>query len=258
MNQIKITDNIYIDASGKNEYNIATKGNVYINGKAVYDAGSRRHPYCDIFCVTDEYAFLGIHGCNPGCYPFLDRMLIIRLSDLKHREIKLWPLIGEAKYDEKSKLCSVKMRYGKVCVSSSIRKAEIYPHRIFAEDLRPGTTVSPKYNGTLASCFDYKVLEDYGILIKLKDTLTPLDLLEFHGFNADYDIFKLWDLGAGTSFLLFTDSQTRKSWTVSWGNSTSMVGNDIWERRDGLLDAIKKVFPNHPAYREELYGKVIQ
>lgn len=95
----------------------------------------------------------------------------------------------------------------------------------------------------LSDVLDVKDLGDAGYLLKLKPDHPRTDLLNFKGFGLQYDAFKLWDLNKGTAYLMFLDTENNSTWTVSWGHSTTMTSEHVWEMQMELLACICKKFP---------------
>lgn len=232
---------------------------IFIKGKPVLQFG-RDFLYENHYLETKDYIYYGIHSHNPGCYEFLDRLLVIRKEDYEYKMVSLWDVIGYRPYKESSALIDLSIQKsqknpeGLVVVSSQIGKAIVHPERIFAKDAQELEHFEPQGPLTeLKNCFTYDITKGHGILLRLKEEIPKSHLLFFSGFSDDYDTFKFDSLHAFTKTLLFTNSKCGGSWQISWGNRTTMTTDAVWSRRDQLLQCVKEVIPNHPAYREDLY-----
>lgn len=237
-----------------------TEDQIYILDQPVLSGRERPYNLKDVSYCDEDYSFIGVHSFNPGCYEYLDRIVVVNNHNFKFYKIFAYLFIGSErdKYGDESKLQKIWKEDGKYFAKSEYKTIQIFPKKIFSEDVKPGDIFSTNENKEMKDMFLYEVLEDYGILMTLKDGVSKLDLLKFHGFNAEFDTFKIWDLDKSTSYFLLYDSVSDKTKEVSWGNSTSCVSGSYWQRRDGLLDSIKKVIPNHPAYKEEQFVKIIE
>lgn len=243
--------NIDIDKRVKVE-----EDNILIDGEPIlseYDL-----PYPDKRAETERFLFLGIHGENPFCYPFLEKLIIIDKTDLTWKEIPLYEYIGKNPYGKESALLDLNVVGNSVYAVSEIATVRIHPERIFAREPEMGEVYQTDDNAGLKGMFTYEIIENDGILLRLKPGFKKTDLLRYNGFNASYDTFKIWDLTESTSYMLLLDYETCESKEVSWGSSTTIVSGSYWQRRDGLLQCIKEILPNHPAFREEGYVEVIQ
>ena len=236
--------------------------NIYVNGTPVLKG--RDVPYEDIILQKGRYIMIGVHGCNPSCYKYLDEICVISLPDLKAKVLKVFHMLGNDHYDEKSKLRGIWLEDGEFHAKSDLHEIIINPDMIFAPNIPKGYKAEVGDGkdlcpSELKKCFTFEVLEDYGILIKLREGIPREHLLKFHGFGMTYNAFKIWDLGKGTSHMMFidTDKPNGNCLTVSWGHSTSCVSDAIWQQRDELLKCVKELMPNHPDYRNEFYIKRI-
>ena len=241
---------VFIDGTGSdiNPNGYYENGQVFVDGVNVLEG--RETPYRDMLVITDEFTYVGIHSCNPGCYSYLDKVLVVRNSDLSYKKVPLWKLFGTLNpITELSANIN-----GLVTVSNGKKSAIVHPLRIFDDTELRGTTIPyhPELkNKDFADFFEYRILGDYGVIMTLKED--KMKLLDYPGFNLMWDTFKFWNLGCGTSYLLFLNSEKGTSWEVSWGNSTTITDGSVWQRRDLLLDAMKKKIPTHPAWKEECY-----
>ena len=94
------------------------------------------------------------------------------------------------------------------------------------------------------------VCDDYGVLMELSKSRK--ELLRFHGFCTKYDTFKLWDIGTHNQMLCL-DSVTNEQIIHSVRKKDVWSSQHIPEMYEELLGCIKKVFPNHPAFRKDGY-----
>ena len=208
------------------------------------------------YLASDEkYLLIGVHNDNPNCYQYLEKIIVYDMETEDYKLIKIWGAIGSPRYNENSKLISVTYENGNFVVKSPIKTAYVFPQVIMAEDIKPNTIVSPELDLTkMETCFDYEIMEDMAILMTLKEEVPMTQFLKWHGFNMDYNAFKIWGaFYGGQSYLMFVNTKTGKSWTVSYGNSTTMTSGEVWQRKDTLLECIKKIVPTHPQVREHCY-----
>lgn len=204
----------------------------------------------------DRYVVIGVHNDNPGCYKYLDMVIVYDTETDGYKLVRAWDVLGDSYHNESSKLNSVTYEDGNFVIKSCAKTAYVFPQLIMAEDIKPNTVVSPILDITkMETCFDYEVMEDMAILMTLKEEVPMTQFLKWHGFNMDYNAFKFWGsiLSGGQSYLMFVNTKTGNSWTVSYGHSTTMTSGEIWQRRDVLIDCIKKVLPSHPQVREYCY-----
>lgn len=90
----------------------------------------------------------------------------------------------------------------------------------------------------LANCFDYTVCNDHAVILKLKEELKPIHLLQFDGFLAGYSVFKIEKHGYNGTFTMVKDEETY--FTVTWGHSLSMVSDHVWKMRDAIAECIRE------------------
>lgn len=90
----------------------------------------------------------------------------------------------------------------------------------------------------LSNCFDYMVCNDHSVILKLKAELEPIHLLQFDGFLCGYSVFKIEKHGYNGTFTMVKDESTY--WTVTWGNSTTMVSDYVWKMRDAILNCVRE------------------
>lgn len=210
-----------------------------------------------------DYTVIAIHGYNPGCYKYLDYAAVIKRTTGESRIVKLWRELNAndsyGHYDTEAKLNRLTVENGKVYAYSQQAKVEICVDNIFKPVIEPGYSYSPELDeDVMSTCFDYKVMKDNAILMTLKPELPMTKFLEWHGFNMDYNAFKFWGsiFGYGQSYLMFANTNTGNSWTVDYGNSTTMTSGEVWQRRDELLNCILEQLPTHSSCYEQAFTKV--
>jgi hypothetical protein len=214
----------------------------------------------DYIATDGKYVVIGVHNCNPGCYKYLEMIVVYDITKDKYRLIKVWDVIGNACHSESDKLLSVKYDGNNFIIRSGLKSAYVFPENIMAEDMKPGTIVKPTLDLTkMETCFDYEVMDDMSVLMTLKEDVPMKQFLKWTGFSMDYDAFKFWGeiTHGGQSYLMFINMKTEKTWTVSYGHSTTAVGGYVWQQRDALLECMKKVLTNHPKFREYSYTQVL-
>lgn len=250
----------------KNKYVATVKdGDVYIGQKKVFSSESGRadrekksYAYNDLRAGSDDYELIGIHGSNPGNYKYLDSVLVVDKKTEKHHMLRLWPVIGGSHYGEESKLQYLCNKENVFYASSSSGKAVVRPDFIFTPPMAAKEIVSPALDiNKPETYFDYENCDNNDIIISLKKEVPRTQLLRLPGFNLSYNLFKFERGVIDYGYLLFVDTDTNKSWQISWGSSTSMVCDTVWDQRDFLVECMKKVIPNHPRIRESVYVEKI-
>ena len=213
--------------------------------------------YANMYTENDKYIVIGIHGYNPHCYPYLDRIIIIQKSTNTCKTIRLYTVI------DKAQLQNILMTDGapdSIFFTTTSAKGYLNCKEIF-DDRKciPHT----KYNSSkvpdeeiLSSLFTYEITDGYGILMKLKEDVDPNVLLRFDGFKNDYNAFKLWSSDKNTTepnTLLFIDTNKYCTQAITWGRSTTIASDYVWQCRDKLLKCVKKVLPFHPMFQNDKY-----
>lgn len=234
-----------------------------INGKEItfnLDVNKNGFIYESDECrATDgKYLLMGVHNDNPGCYNFLEMVLVYDLETNNYKLVRVWNDIGERPFSEESKLVSIVYEDGNFVVSSKNKKAYIYPNIIMAKDIEKNTIIKPKLDiNKMETCFDYEIMDDYAILMTLKEEVPMIQFLKWSGFDMSYNAFKFWGniIGCGQGHLMFVNTKSENSWIVNYGHSTTLVGDYVWTRKRILLDCIKKIVPTHPQIRETCYTK---
>lgn len=241
--------------------NFAVKNNKVYYGEAVVQCTTKYDVYRELVAENDKYFAVGMHGENSGCYPYLDVVFIGDKTTGAFEVIKVFKIIGVGSdgrpftsgnegqlrtigfADESTLLCQSASANAKVDLSLAFYPTE-----------KVGETASPKYDTLkLESYFDYEVVEDGGILLTLKDTVPRTQLLKWNGFDLSYNCFKLWGSfgGGGQAHFMMADSITNESFTVTYGSSTTMTSDYIWERRNHIRDCCRKMFPYHSQIRDD-------
>lgn len=229
-----------------------------INGNAV--GGT----YIGISAENDKFIVFGIHGENPHCYKWLDRAVVYDKETEKYRDVRLYSELGrnngrDAFNDDRAKLQKIwyDKRKKKFFAQSGFATVIINVENVVAEDVKPGFTYESgkPTPSDIPSCFKYKVLSDMSVLITLNPKITRNEMFEFPGFTKDYDMFKLSGAicGSGQSSLVFANTDSNETWSVQYGNSTTMTSKEVWRCRDTLIDCLRKAIPNHPRIRETTY-----
>lgn len=222
--------------------------------------GGHIYSGADYMASDGKYVIIGVHNCNPGCYEYLEMILVYDIANDRHKLIRVWDVIGDTSHSKADKLLSVKYENGNFVIRSGMKSAYVFPENIMADDMAPGTIVKPTLDlAKMETCFDYEIMDDMAVLMTLKEEVPMTQFLKWTGFNMDYDAFKVWGsiVCGGQSYLMFVNTKTGKSWTVSYGHSTTMVSGEIWQRKDKLIECMKKILTNHPKFREYSYTQVL-
>ncbi len=235
-----------------NTCNIEIKNDgLYINNNLVT---SMDKVYKNLRAENDNYICMGIHAENPGCYKYLDKVLLIEKRTGKYEFVNVSKVIGDQRhFDEESKLIKVACSGDNFIVASSIAKAIVYPYVLFDESLKEGDIVKPKLDMSKPETyFNYEVCTDEDVIITLKKEVPKAQLLRLPGFNMTYDTFKFSGaiINYGQSSLMFVDSTTGQSWSVSYGHSTTMTTDEVWKCKNFLVNCMLKAIPTHRKLRD--------
>lgn len=221
--------------------------------------------YTGMKAENDSFVVLGMHDENPRCYKWLDYAVVYEKSTEKYGLVRLYTLLavnsdGQPKYNnDGAKLLSLwyddmsKSFYAK----SDYATVVINVNNVVADDVKPGFVYENKNpsKNDISSCFIYEVLSDMSVVMMLNPKISRNSMFKWPGFTKDYDMFKLSGAieGYGQSYLVFANTDDNKTWTVSYGISTTMTSDAVWKRRDVLVNCIKEKIPNHPSIRESTY-----
>lgn len=228
-------------------------GMLYINGEAQVIKGV---PYPKLIKTTQNgaYSAIGIHAENPGCYKYLDKVLICDDKTGSTQEILAYSILaGNCRYnDPAAQLKRIRAKGNGFVVESDIAKAYINAEIAFMPAPKAGDAVTPKLDiNKMHTCFDYQITDDLGVIMKLKKDVPVSHQLMWDGFSMQYNAYKIW----GTSsqkYLMCINIDSGECWTVSSGTSTTMTSDYVWTRKKKLERCIKEVFPNHPFYRDQV------
>ncbi len=101
--------------------------------------------------------------------------------------------------------------------------------------------LATKLNNPVADLFNYKVCNENSVIISLKEDKTPLDLLAVDGFTQGHKLFKIEHNGYSGRMAFIKDINDPSTYfTITWGNSTSMVSDHYWVMRDTLIRCVKQ------------------
>lgn len=217
---------------------------------------------------NDRFVVFGIHGCNPGCYKYLDEVIVLDKVSMKTKKLHLYKFLADNKWfnSNASKLKSVTYRNGKFHFSSVGGQNFVMDvEQIMADSLvdpikKVAFSINSQDYSKLENLFEVYVMPGFDVLFRLKDGVSRSELLQFNGFNMAYDWFKIDNLEqCRDNTLTFLDSQNySKVYTVTWRDTTTMANDFIWSQRDQLLEALAKIVPNHPYIKRNYYSYFIR
>ncbi len=112
--------------------------------------------------------------------------------------------------------------------------------KLFENDIK--NELNKVVNYPAADLFNYKICNSNSVIVSLKKDKTPLDLLSLDGFTQGYTIFKV-ELGENNRnrMAFIKDINDANSYfTISWGNSTSMVSDHYWVMQRTIMRCIRQ------------------
>ncbi len=211
----------------------------------------------DSFIQNDTHAAVIRQDCNPGCYSDLNVLYMIDLDSGEIITTRLYdggrvqiPAEG-LKFDENGDII-VTNRSGNQLRRIKIKEA-------FARPLKEGDTIEPVYDKKRPETwFNYRIVEKNDIIIKLKDEVNREKLFDLPGFDMSYNLFKLSGaiVSYGQSTFLMCDTKTGKSWSVEYGNSTTITSRDVWDKRDRLINMLYEVVPTYTKIFKDVYERI--
>ena len=238
----------------------ANQKGISVDGKLVFENTQERYVYKDIHLTTKDYALYGVHGENPHCYPYLDKVFVLNKATGESQIVNVFEQISDKSY--KIPLATIEKldKDTFIAIGETGKKAIIDAKLMFTPELKVGDTISPTYDKEkLETYFDYYIGEGSepdkpSVLMTLKDDVPRTNLLRFNGLSLEYDIFKFSGniYNYGTSALMMCDSKENSSWTIHWGHSTTLTSEEIWDRRNTLRQCLEKMTPNLPQVKEQL------
>ena len=218
--------------------------------------------YPDLIAENEKYIVIGQHGENPGCYPYLDRVICIEKATNKNVTVLLHKYLshGREKYGKETKLSLLTTygwRTGDFLVGSELNGVCLHCNMVFAPYTEVGETRLPAFDKTrLATYFDYEIAADDDVIFRLKPGVQRVELMRFPGFTNKYDVYKLSGgilSGKGQSYLYMVDTARDTCDRYDYGGSTTCCSNAIWDLKKQLVDCAKEMFPNLSKFRELSY-----
>jgi len=101
--------------------------------------------------------------------------------------------------------------------------------------------LSQNLKNPVSDLFDYKICNQNSVIVSLKADKSPMDLLAVDGFTQGYKIFKIETNGYSGRMAFIKDINDPSTYfTITWGNSTSMVSDHYWVMRDTLIRCIRQ------------------
>lgn len=223
-----------------------------IHNKVSIDIGNNTSVYSNKHAENDNYVAIGLHGYNPNCYPYLDKVLLVSKKTNARHILNLFHKIDQAQLKT---IYFKDENQTKVYFETYTQNGYIDCQKIF--DTRTCTPhkeycIYPFIEAEkLETYFTYTITDELGVLMRLRPNTTPNDLLMFDGFSNEYDAFKIWSTES-ENHLSFINTKDYKTWHVTWGKSTSVVSDEsVWQCRDKLLKCIEMAIPFHPKFRTD-------
>ena len=91
------------------------------------------------------------------------------------------------------------------------------------------------------NCVTAELLSD-GVILTVKPEVTMMDLLRFQGFSGDEAFFKYEgpfnEYGYHSMLVGFKGGKT---WSYSWGTSTTMASDKVWRKTAVIIEAMEKL-----------------